>query len=85
MKVKINLYGAFRRLGVSEVNLDIPEGATVFVLRESFDAYLKKSKVGISSHLLKNSVFATDATVLQDSDKLESQSPLSILPPVCGG
>jgi len=36
--------------------------------------------------LLKASAFATDRRVLDDeSERLPSDEPLSVLPPVCGG
>lgn len=81
--VNLNLYGAFRQLGVSKITLDLPSESTIADLRKSLETYLKNSDKKISPTLVSASVFATDENILKDSDKISTN--LAILPPVCGG
>jgi molybdopterin converting factor small subunit len=85
INVNISLYGAFRQLGVSQINLEVPEASTVNDLRASLEKYLQNRQSKISIHLVKASVFATEELVLKDGDKVREHKSLAILPPVCGG
>jgi molybdopterin converting factor small subunit len=85
LNVKISLYGAFRQLGVNEVFVEVPEMSTVADLRKALEKYLKNFEQKISGPLVKASVFATDESVLKESDKVEGLKSLAIFPPVCGG
>ncbi len=85
-QVTLNLYGAFRQLGIGRLTLEVPEAATVLNLREALEEHLqKKSSVSIPYQLLQASVFASDKAVLNDEDSVDSSSSLSVFPPVCGG
>ncbi len=85
INVCLNLYGAFRQLGVSKITLPMPIESTVADLRKSLEIYLDQSDRKISNTLVHASVFATDEKILKDSDKLSPGLNLAILPPVCGG
>ena len=85
INVNLNLYGAFRQLGVSKITLEVPEVATVADLRKSLEKYIKNSKIKISDQLIEVSAFATDESVLKDTDKVISNMSLAVFPPICGG
>lgn len=85
INVNLNLYGAFRQLGVTKLNLDLPDEPTVVDLRKALELYLEKADNKISNTLINASVFATDENILKDSDRITPGQNLAILPPVCGG
>ena len=85
MKLKLDLYGAFRQLGVNNFILEVPENSTVGGLRQIVKEHIKDNNAQISEQLIQMSVFATDESVLKDNDELENIQSLSLLPPVCGG
>ena len=78
--VYIQYFGAFRDLG---------DGVSITVETPATIAKVKQSLLdGLAPHhekLVANSVLATDSTILQDGDCIDEATPLSILPPVCGG
>jgi molybdopterin converting factor small subunit len=98
-KVSVNLYGAFRQLGVGQISLEVPDSpthsapnsTTVASLRVALETYLQqrtqadKSSIVIPRQLLQASVFASDRAVLRDEDSVGDSSTLSLFPPVCGG
>lgn len=83
--VKLNLYGAFRQLGVSEITLNIPEKSTVGNLREILKLHVSQLNTGVSERIIDISAFATEDRILRDCDIASGHRSLSILPPVCGG
>lgn len=83
--VKLYLYGGFRQLGASEITFKLQEHSTVSDLREKLKQYIQQSKSEISEQIVKISVFATDESILRDSDPVSGHMSLSVLPPVCGG
>lgn len=85
MNIKLDLYGAFRQLGVNNFILDVPVNSTVGSLRQIVKGLLKDNKAQISEQLIQMSVFATDESILKDTDALIDVKSLSLLPPVCGG
>lgn len=85
IKVNLNLYGAFRSLGVTQITLELPNDPNVLDLRKALEVYLGKTDKNISNTLIKASVFATDEKILKDSDIICPVQNLAILPPVCGG
>ncbi len=81
MKIKLQLFGAFRKYG-SEIELEIAEGGLVFDLRKSLENSLGED----SSRLIKISRFATDKIMLDDDSEINNNmTGLAILPPVSGG
>ena len=78
--VYIRYFGAFRDLG-DGVSVDIETPATIAQVKQS----LLHRIAPRHENLIKNSVLATDDTILQDGDCIDDATPLSILPPVCGG
>ncbi|HEY8271429.1 MAG TPA: hypothetical protein VIG33_11120 [Pseudobdellovibrionaceae bacterium] len=85
INVNISLYGAFRRLGVQQLSLEISDESTVADLRDCMAKYLENIDANISVHLVKTSAFATDERVLKEEDRVAGLKCLAILPPVCGG
>lgn len=90
--VSLNLYGAFRQLGVGQIALQVPEAGTVLNLREALAEYLRQrslqdmlTELTIPTQLIQASVFASDKAILKDEDVVESGCTLSLFPPVCGG
>lgn len=78
IKVNIRFWGAFRKFGES-VDVTLPAGSTVLSLKEE----LREKLDGFG--LVSDSVVANDSSILRESDVLQDDITLSILPPVCGG
>lgn len=76
--VRMKFYGVFRKFGES-IEFSVPAGSTIAVVK----AALKDKLNG--EGLVLESVLANDNSILRDSDILECDADLSILPPVCGG
>ncbi|HLS05138.1 MAG TPA: MoaD/ThiS family protein [Wenzhouxiangella sp.] len=86
MTIRITLFGALREADSSgELELPLPAGGTVADLRRHLTDYLGKHAPDISPGLVRRSAFATDKTVLRDSDAVPEVDSLAILPPVSGG
>ena len=78
--VHIQYFGAFRDLG-DGISVTVETPATIAKVKQS----LLNSIAPHHENLVKNSVLATHNTILQDEDCIDDATPLSILPPVCGG
>jgi len=80
MKIVIQHYGAFRKLGDSTA-LEVSLPATIGAIRTAMAARLE----GQHKLLVQDSAIANDADILPDAYVIEGACVLSILPPVCGG
>ncbi len=76
--IHMKLFGGFRKFGET-LDFAVPIGSTVAAIK----AVLQKKLNG--DGLVLDSVLANDSAILRDSDVLDSDAELSILPPVCGG
>ncbi|MBP7722542.1 MAG: hypothetical protein KA155_08405 [Alphaproteobacteria bacterium] len=78
--IHIKLFGAFRKFGEA-LNFSVPSGSSGAAIKKAISGLLK----GNEAALVFDSVLANDNAILPDSHIFESDSRLSILPPVCGG
>ena len=78
--VYIQYFGAFRDLG-DGVSITVATPATIKQVKQSLLECIEPQH----ENLIKNSVLATNDTILQDGDYIDDDATLSILPPVCGG
>ena len=76
--IDLQLFGVFRKFG-DTVNFTVPMGSTIAGVK-----HILKNKLA-GETLVLDSVLANENTILRDSDVLNSNAILSILPPVCGG
>jgi molybdopterin converting factor small subunit len=76
--VHIKFYGGLRRFG-DGIDLSIETGSTVKSLKKKLQQELD------GDGLVLDSVVANDDAILGEDAVIESDAPLSILPPVCGG
>ena len=76
--INIKLFGAFRKFGES-MNLSVPSGSSVVVIKTILQEKLD------GDALVFDSVLANDNAILKDTDIIDCDTELSILPPVCGG
>lgn len=76
--IHMKLFGGFRKFGES-LDLSVPIGSTVRAIKAALQEKLNGDR------LVLDSVLANNDTILRDSDVLNSDAELSILPPVCGG
>jgi len=76
--IHIKFFGAFRKFGEG-LDFSVPTGSTITAVK----AVIQDKLNGES--LVMNSALANDNTILRDSDVLNDNADLSILPPVCGG
>ncbi len=83
--LEVQLFGGFRQFVPNGTLLVEPgEAKTVADLRRQVERAFGDDENALM--LLKASAFATDRRVLDDeSERLPSDEPLSVLPPVCGG
>lgn len=85
MKVKLQLFGAFRKYG-NEINIDLPLGSIVSDLRPKLlDIISDDDKAFDTKSLIDTSRFANDEEVLEESSVINDNDVLAILPPVSGG
>lgn len=80
MRVTINHYGTFRKMGVS-TSLDIPAPATISTIRAAFVVELGEQH----RLLIEDSALANETDILPDEFIIDANCSLSVLPPVCGG
>ena len=78
IQIHIKLFGAFRKFGES-IDFCLPAGSTIASVKTALQQKLN------GEGLVSDSVLANDNAILRDSDVLNSDADLSILPPVCGG
>jgi molybdopterin synthase sulfur carrier subunit len=87
LEVNVRLFGAFRDFALGPaVVLECAPGTSIAELRMKMQAQLERLKPdGGAGHLLKQSVFADEQTILGEDFRLERSQELAIIPPVCGG
>lgn len=86
MKVELSLFGAFRSHDPgARLELEVPEGAQVSDLREALDRHARAHWPDYRPELLKASAFASETTVMRDSEALQPGVAMAVLPPVSGG
>ena len=78
ISIHIKFYGGFRTFGES-LDFSVPAGSSIAVVKKTLQEKLD------GNGLVSSSALANDNTILHDYDILESDTVLSILPPVCGG
>jgi len=87
MRVTVRLFGSFRKYGDgSRLELDLPTAGGLPALRGALVSKLKALHPEFAEdQLVGESVFATEAAVLDDWAVLSDGASVAILPPVCGG
>jgi molybdopterin converting factor subunit 1 len=81
MMVQVKLFaGARQRLGQSEVQIDLPDGATVGQLRQELTR-----QYGELSDLLPHIMFAVNQDYANDTSVIPANAEIAIIPPVSGG
>lgn len=87
IKIKINLFGAFRKYGNGqEIQLQFSEPLSVHDLKKKLANKLLELHPDFNNlALIEDSVFADDASVLSKEFQLMKSCEISVLPPVCGG
>ena len=76
--IHMEFFGAFKKFGES-LDFCVPAGSTIAVVKIALQKKLNGDR------LVLDSVLANDNAILRDSDVLDGDAALSILPPVCGG
>lgn len=81
MNVRVQLFAAARQMvGQEAVVVNVPDGATVSVLRDA----LRRQYPQLSS-ILSASLIAVSCQYARDSMPLSSDSEVALIPPVSGG
>ncbi len=81
MKVKVVLFAAARELtGKREIELDLPTAATVDHLKRELTARFPSL-----ADLVTRSVLSVDHEFAVDSDRLNENAEVALIPPVSGG
>ena len=78
INIHMKFFGGFRKFGEC-LDFAVPGGSTVAAIKTALQEQLN------GDGLVLDSVLANDNSILRDSDVLNSDAELSILPPVCGG
>ena len=85
MKIKLQLFGAFRQYS-NEIELDLDEGCAISDLRKKLLDTLKEKKVSFNVEgLIDSSRFSNDEAILEEDSVINKNDNLAILPPVSGG
>ncbi len=85
MKVKLQLFGAFRKYG-NEMQIDLPENSIVADLRPKIFEAISQKDLGIDAKtLIDTSRFSNDEEILEEDSVINKNDNLAILPPVSGG
>lgn len=86
MNVRIALYGALREANPKGyLDIDVPEGATVAVLRDHLVSHLREHAPAIKAGLVHVSAIATADEILHNHRTVPAGLELAVLPPVSGG
>lgn len=80
LDLSIKCFGVFRQFG-DQLSLSIEPGSSVQQIKEALAQQLGKQH----QTLIEESVLANDNDILPNTYILQSETALSILPPVCGG
>lgn len=78
--ITMRLYGAFRKYQDS-IALTVPAGSPVAAIKDALGQALGPQ----ARDLVMDSVIANDKTILAPGFRIDTDSSLSVLPPVCGG
>lgn len=78
IKIHMKFFGAFRKFGES-LDFMVPVGSSIAAVKTALQEKLN------GEGLVMDSALANDNAILRNSDVLERDAELSILPPVCGG
>lgn len=76
----IKCFGVFRQFG-DDLSVAVESGASVLQIKEALVQVLGAQHKA----LVADSVLANDHEILPNAYMLREETPLSILPPVCGG
>lgn len=86
MKLELSLFGAFRAFDSNaKIMFELAEGASIADLRAAVQAYGLAHWPEFKSGLLARSVFASEHSVLRDSELIPPEGRMAVLPPVSGG
>jgi molybdopterin synthase sulfur carrier subunit len=87
IKVEISLFGAFRKFDNGRpFVLIVPQSADLSTIRQELGAELANRYPEFNQHTLINeSALADERAILREDYRVERDTRLAILPPVCGG
>ena len=87
IELEVKMFGAFREWAPSGVlTVKVTPEMTLEQFRRCFIESLKQKEPSFQEEtLVFESAFATDDTILTDTDIVSSYQTLAVLPPVCGG
>ncbi len=80
VNVTIRMFGAFRKYG-AEISFPVPAGSGVADIKAVLSGLIHPE----DRLLVNDSVIANDDAVLAAEARIEEDTRLAILPPVCGG
>ena len=86
-QIRIRIFGAFRNIfPEGELQVEVSEKLTVaglkIMLGEKFANIPSSYDI---TCLLSNSVFANESRILENSEEIQKETTLALLPPVSGG
>lgn len=85
-KTRITLHGALRDADPrGYVELELPAGCSVAMLRELLQAHLRAQAPAIGAGLVRMSAFASMGEILHNHSLVPEGGELAVLPPVSGG
>jgi sulfur-carrier protein len=86
MIITLQLFGRFREFSDRhEIQLELPDIATVAEFRDAFDAWALAHWPGYAPGLLKSSAVASESMLLHARSPLPADGRIALLPPVSGG
>jgi molybdopterin converting factor small subunit len=83
--VNIKLFGIFQDYFSNEIFLEIPEGTSIFSLRNELIFRFGNSAFLNFEYVLSKSVFSNSSNILDDSYVVLDNDVIYLLPPFSGG
>jgi molybdopterin converting factor small subunit len=89
VRVRVELYGSFRRYSDADLAFEVPRGTTVSALRRHLGDALRRACPSFAAQGLLDASVLADASRVLDEEQLVGHGidevSLAVLPPVCGG
>ncbi len=86
LTIEVEFFGGLRScLDQNPLRIQVAQGATLGELRSLIVSLLAAAEPRFNSELFAVSAFASNATILRDSELVGEHRRLAVLPPVCGG
>lgn len=85
ISVNINMMGIFQDYFSECLIIDIPDGTSIFFLKDILINNFSNNSLNNFNYLIKNSLFSNNSNILSDDYVLSHNEVIYLLPPFSGG